>query len=77
MSRFAIGGPLGEKFNDMSHFDHFWESQLKGDPNLQGHPEKFNIGFFSQTFWESQYMLGSQEKKLGEKPDVKFFRVVS
>ena len=47
--------------------DHFWESQLKGDPNLRGHPEKFNIEFFAQIFWESQYMSGSQEKVLEPK----------
>ena len=52
MSRFAIGGPPGPKFNDMSD----WV-------------------FLPNFFWESQYMLGSQEKILEPKVNVKFFTV--
>ena len=59
--------------NDTSHFGFLLSVSI--DPNLRGHLEKFNIRFYSHIFLESLYMWGSQEKILGQKVNVKFFRV--
>ena len=36
---------------------------MKGDPNLRGHPEKFNIGFFSQILFGSPNICWEVRKK--------------
>ena len=40
MSRFAIGGPLGAKFNDMSHFGPFLRVSIEGWPQFTRPPWK-------------------------------------
>ena len=67
------GFPGGQNLTIRLIWIPFWESHLKGGPNLCGHREKSNIGFFSQKI--SLYMWGSQEKKLGPKVNFKFFTV--
>ena len=46
--------------------------QNLSDLHVRCHREKFYIGFLSQIFFI--YMWGSQEKNLGQKVNVKFFR---
>merc|ERR1712223_305098 len=70
------GVPRGRNLTICLILDHFRESQLKGDPNLRGHPEKFNIGFFSQNFFGSPNICWEVRKKILEpKVNVKFFTV--
>ena len=57
MSKFAKGGSPGAKFNDASHFGPFLRVYLKNDPNLQGHREKSNIGFWAVTFLSTSYRV--------------------
>ena len=45
MSRFAIGGPPGAKFNDMSHLGPFLRVSIAGDWGV----ENYNTEIFVQS----------------------------
>ena len=56
MSRFAVGGPPGAKFNDMSHFGPFLRVSIEGWPQFTRPPWKIiHLVFLPNFFWESQY----------------------
>ena len=69
-------GSPGAKFNDISHFGPFLRVSIEGWPHFTGPPWKIeHLAFLPNFFWDSLYILESQEKNLGPKVNVKFFIV--
>ena len=65
------GQPLVAKFSSMCR--HFWESHERHGPKVRVYREKFNIGFFTQTFWGVPIHVWKPGKNVVPKSKCKIF----
>ena len=76
MSKFAIGGPLGAKFNDTTHFGPFLKVSIEGWPPLYGATVKnLTLGFSPNFLLGVPLHVGKSGIISGPKVDAKFFTV--